>query len=176
MRNNTRAGVLLGVGLAAAAGLQCGCSSMGYNLGSMLPPEIQTIFVPTVVNKSMQPLLEADTTQAIIQEIQRDGSLEIASEQNADSKLKVVITNYRIVPIAFETARATATEEYRIFITASFVATRAIDGSVIAESAWVQGDATTELIGDLTAAKEKGLPLAARDLARNIVTSIVEYW
>lgn len=142
----------------------------------MLPPEIQTVFVPTVDNKSTQPLLEAATTQAIIQEFQRDGSLEVASEVNADSILKVVITDYRIVPIAYETGRATATEEYRIFITASFVATRSDDGSVFAESAWVQGDATTELIADLTAAKEEGLPIAARDLARNIVASIVEYW
>jgi len=168
--------VFMGLALAGCAMHQCGCSSMGYKLGSMLPPEIQTVFVPTVENESTQPLIEAATTQAIIQEFQRDGSLEVASEQNADSILRVVITDYRIVPIAFERDRATATEEYRIFITASFVATRTDDGSVLAESTWVQGDATTELIGDLTAAKEEGLPVAARDLARGIVATIVEYW
>lgn len=174
MRNSGILPVLLGLGLAV--GLPSGCSTIGYQLGSMLPSEIQTIFVPTIKNNSTQPLLETEVTRQIIQELQRDGSLDIASEENADSVLNVVVTDYRIVPIAYQDGRETATEVYRLYLTASFVATRTDDGAVLADSPWVQGDSTFELLGDLRQAKEDGLPIAARDLARNIVAGIVEYW
>lgn len=168
------AGFLAGLIVAAC---QTGCSSMGYELGSMLPPEIQTVFIPTVQNNTEEPQIESETTRAIIDAFARDGSLRLAGQSEADSVLYVTLTSYQIVPLAFRRDTRTAAEEYRIYLTASMMLLRN-DGSeeVIAQSPALRGNWTFEMIGDLTTSKRIGLPDAAADLARHVVAQVVEYW
>ena len=165
---------LLGFG---ALMLTChGCAHMGYSLGSMLPPDISSVYVPIVDNQTDEPDIESDVTTAVIGFIQRDGSLSISSESEADAVLHIVLQRYEIVPISFESDRRTAAEEYRIYLTASIALIRSADGEIIAESPGVRGESTFELAGDLTSSKLVGLPEAADDLAHDIVEKIVEYW
>ena len=42
-----------------------------YQLGSSLPPNLKTVYVPTFVNKCGEPQVENETTQATIQEFQK---------------------------------------------------------------------------------------------------------
>ena len=53
-----------------------GC--VNYRLGSMLPPDVATVYMPTCVNKTSEPLIEQDVTREILSEIQMDGSLRVA--------------------------------------------------------------------------------------------------
>lgn len=160
----------------ALTALLSGCAAVGYNLGSMLPPEIQTVHVPNVVNQTNEPLIETEITRAVLDEIQRDGSLKLASPDLADALLEIAVTHYDIVPLAFDSDRLTAAEEYRIFLTAGFRLTNLKTGEILAQSTGVRGDATFEFAGDLTSSKARGLPLAATDLANDIVQGVVEYW
>lgn len=168
--------ILISAILTMAALHLSGCAQMGYELGSMLPPDITRIHVPTFVNATDEPRLETEITQAVIEALQLDGSLEIGSEQTADAVLNARIIEYRIVPIAFQADRASATEEYRVFMSASFAVTRTSDGEIIAQSPRVTGETTFELVGDLTTSKRIALPSVADDLAHDIVEKIVEYW
>jgi hypothetical protein len=162
--------------MAAAVGLS-GCAGFGYDLGSMLPPEIQTVFIPTVQNNTDEPQLETEATRAVVEAIQRDGSLHIASEEDADSILHIVLTSYQIVPIAYRRDTRTAADEYRIYLTAQIALMRNDgSGTVVAQSPSVRGESTFVLAGDLTSSKRIGLPVAANDLAQHIVEQIVEYW
>ena len=52
-----------------------GCAS--YQLGSMLPNDIKTVYVPTFINKTGEPMIESEATQAAIRELQKDGSLKV---------------------------------------------------------------------------------------------------
>lgn len=151
-------------------------SCAGYQLGSMLPPDIETVFVPTFVNDTEEPLLEVETTRRAISYIQRDGSLRIASENTADSILLVTLTDFEIAAIAYDRTRRAAAEEYRMFIRASVQLVRRTTGTVIAEDPRVVGESTFLLVGDLTSAKLTGIPDAAEDLAQRIVSAIVEAW
>jgi len=161
---------------AVAAVVGSGCANMGYSLGSMLPPAIKTVYIPTVINETDEPLVESEVTRAILEEVQLDGSLEVKNREKADSILQIRLTQYKIVPISFERDRRTAAEEYRIFLTAQILLTRTSNGDVLAEAPFVQGESTFELEGDLTSSKRIGLPEAANDLAHDIVEQIVEYW
>ena len=58
-----------------------GCT--GYRLGSTLPADIKTIYVPTFVNKCGEPNLEGTATQAVLEELQKDGTLRIANRGKA---------------------------------------------------------------------------------------------
>ena len=163
--------------LAAGTGwLESGCANMGYSLGSMLPPDIKTVYVPTVINRTDEPLVDIEVTRAVIEQIQLDGSLKVAGEDDADSVLHIVLTKYQIVPISFEKVRRTAAEEYRIYLTAQVRLTRTADGETVVENPLIQGEATFELQGDLTSSKRIGLPEAANDLGHDIVEQIVEHW
>ncbi len=165
-----------GLILIAGSALLSGCASMGYNLGSMLPPEIKTVHVPLFVNDTDEPLIESEVTRAALQAFQLDGSLKVVSEDQADSLLKVVLTDYQIVPISYRRDRRTATDEYRIYITAKVQLSRTDTGEILAQSAYVRGESTFAFTGDLTTSKRQGLPAAAEDLAHDIVEKVVEYW
>lgn len=151
-----------------------GC--VGYQLGSMLPPDIQTVYVPTFINETEEPLLEIETTRAAISEIQRDGSLRIASAEEADAILTVRLIEFRLQPLAYDRDRRAAAEEYRMYITASVVLTRRSTDEIIAQSARVTGNATFFLVGDMTSSKQSALPEASRDLAHLIISRLVEAW
>ncbi len=163
------------IGLAVLLMSLCGCA--GYRLGSMLPPGISSVFVPTFVNETDEPQIEFETTSAVISQLVRDGSLRVvSSEEAADAILLVTLVDYRLDPIGFDRNRGTASEEYRVYLIADTRLVNASTGEVILHEPSVTGDATFELQTDLTSGKRTVLPLAARDLGRDIVQLIVEFW
>ena len=165
---------ILGIAAVLAALLLNGCA--GYKLGSMLPPDITSVYVPTFVNKTKEPLIENETTQKAIQKIQTDGSLKISSQESADSILEVTITDYSLTPVRYDSKRGTQTKEYRLWLTASVLLKNKKDGKVIVQRPDVHGQAVFEVLGDLTSSKILALPNAAADLAQNIISTIVEVW
>jgi hypothetical protein len=160
--------------LALVAMLLNGCA--GYQLGSMLPKDIKTVYVPTFINKTKEPLLENETTQKAIQEVQRDGSLKITTKEAADSILEVTLVDYSLMPVRYDTRHTTQTKEYRLWLTANVVLKSAKDNKVIVDRPGVRGQAVFEVFGDLTSAKIQALPNAATDLAHNIIETVVEVW
>lgn len=161
---------ILGLGLGL---LISGCA--GYRLGSMLPPDIKTVYVPTFINKTSEPQLEVQTTQSLIEELQRDGSLRVVNQEQADVTLTVTLRNYRIQPVSYSSTARTTAREYRILMQAAIVMTRR-NGSVVVDNPNVTGDYVFPFSGDMSSSKLVGLPDAAADLAHNIVEKIVEYW
>jgi outer membrane lipopolysaccharide assembly protein LptE/RlpB len=161
---------LLGIGLGL---LTSGCA--GYRLGSMLPPDIKTVFVPTFINKTSEPQLEVQTTQSMIQELQRDGSLRVVNEDQADVTLTVTLRSYRIEPVSYRSTERTTAREYRIVLQAAMVLTRR-NGTVVVDNPNITGDYVFPVAGDLSSSKLRGLPDAAADLAHNIIEKVVEYW
>ena len=81
-----KAGILIVLLVVGQISLLCGCA--GYRLGTLLPPEIKTIHVPTFVNKTREPALEAETTGAAISEFQKDGTLRITDSESFKTGLR----------------------------------------------------------------------------------------
>lgn len=151
-----------------------GCAS--YRLGTMLPPDIRTVYMPTCVNDTTEPLIELDVTRAILSQIQMDGSLRLAPAETADAILDVTLTRFWLNPVAFAPGQASTTAQYRMSIQASFVLRRRADDSVVVESPGVTGWYDLDIAGDLTSSKAVALRPAAEDLGRRIVSRIVQYW
>jgi hypothetical protein len=175
MKNSARRPLLkTGLVLLAATFLP-GC--MGYQLGSMLPPDVRTVYVPTFINQTDEPLIETETTRAAMQEIQKDGSLKLArAPENADAILKVTLLEYNLNALSFDATKKTTANEYRLTMFASVVMTRRSSGQVIAENQKVKGEITFPISGDFSSSKQRALPLASQDLAHNLVEAIVEAW
>lgn len=173
-KTNLQSWAILLTGILIWSAVGCGC--VGYRLGSMLPPDIKTVYVPTFVNRSSEPLLEVQTTAATISEIQRDGSLRISDEAHSDATLTVRLISYNLQPIAYNDTRTTSAENYRAVLTASFVLTDNRDGKVLAQSGKVIGESLFALSGDLSSSKRRVLPDVSKDLAETIVARMVEAW
>ena len=154
--------------------LASGCAS--YRLGSMLPDDIRTVYVPTCVNKTSEPLIEQDVTRSILSQIQMDGSLRVASEDDADTILEITLTKFWLDPVAYVAGKSSTANQYRMSIKASFVLRRRADNSVVVDSPSVTGWYDFDFAGDMTSSKNIALRPAAEDLGRRIVSQIVQYW
>ena len=174
MRPDRRAFALACCLLAAACATMTGCA--GYRLGTMLPPDIKTVYVPTFVNRTPEPFLEVDATKAVLEEIQKDGSLEIADADKADSVLKVTLVGLRLDPVAYRGDKKTAARVYRMYVTASVNLSRTAGGAVIVNNQIAEGEAIFEVFGDLSSSKLSAMPAVAEDLAHDIVEKVVEAW
>lgn len=159
--------------LACIIVLSAGC--VGYRLGSTLPSDIKSVHVPPFVNKTMEPQLESETTQAAIREFQKDGTLMIETAENAGSILEVNLIKYELESLRYDKTDVKKTDEYRLKIHAELVFRRPKAQKVLAKQT-VVGE-TTFLAGtDLPASKKAALPKAAQDLGRRIVQAVVEVW
>jgi hypothetical protein len=133
------------------------------------------VHVPAFVNRTGEPQLETVTTSATIREFQRDGTLRVSDAGSADLVLTATLKGFALEPLRFERDRAKTAREYRVRITAHIVFAKPGSDEALVDKT-VQGEATFILSGDITSAKRSALPEAARDLAHDIVESIVEYW
>lgn len=161
---------------AAALCLVLFSGCVGYQLGTMLPRGIDSVFIPTIVNRSDEPLVETELTRAVVEATQREGSLRIAPREQADAELEVVLNDYRLEPVGYQDRRDSSADEYRVVLEASVVMRRRSDGLVLAQSPRVSGDTSFYFAGDLASAKRMALPAAAEDLAQRIIETVVEAW
>lgn len=154
--------------------LLTGCA--GYRVGSMLPDTIKSVYIPTFINNTTEPLIEIDATQAAIEQFQRDGSLKLADQATADAELTVVLTSYKLEPVSFRKDIRTAAQQYRIFLTAKMEMRTKADGKVIVESPRIVGKYVFDVTGDLSSSKLSANPQVSQDLAKNLIEMLVEYW
>ncbi len=161
--------------LCAVLLLNAGCTALGYRVGSTLPPGIDVVHVPSFANRTGEPRLELGATQATIAQIQRDGTLTVGDLDKADVVLEVVLTDFALTPLRYDSNTSTTTSEYRMTIRADVKLVRQRDKVVMAASS-VKGEADFVPTGDLSSAKRDALPQAEADLAHQIVKSVVEFW
>ena len=84
----TRSLLTLAVCSLAAVAMS-GCA--GYKMGSVKPEaysHIHTISVPTFENRTLEPRVSVLVTNAVIKQIQMDGTFKVASKGNADAELR----------------------------------------------------------------------------------------
>ena len=174
MNRNSATKALPFLSVALAATLLNGCA--GYQLGSMLPDDIKTVYVPAIVNRTTEPLVEIQATQALLRELQTDGSLKIASETEADSILEVTLRRFRLQPLVYSAEDRSRPAEYSVVLTASAKLIRASTGEVLVNEPNILGDFFVPFASDLTSAKRQALPDVTRDLAHDIVEAVVEAW
>jgi outer membrane lipopolysaccharide assembly protein LptE/RlpB len=150
-----------------------GCA--GYQLGSTLPENIQSVSLK-VVNKTDEPSLEVAVMKALREEVQMDGRLKLASPGEGDAVLEVTLTGYSQDALAFNRRHGSRAEEYRMTLRASSILSDTRAGEVILENPELIGEAEFQYTADLTTAKMGALPQAAGDLARKVVSLVTTAW
>jgi len=86
----------------------------GYSTTSRTAKDIKSIHVPFFENKTTQPNLELSVTDSIIQNLVRDNTLKVVSEDAADAILDGQITEFHNRPFSFN--QDLNAEEYIVVI------------------------------------------------------------
>jgi hypothetical protein len=154
--------------------LAAGCA--GYHVGPVLHADYKSVAVPMFKNKSLHPQLEAQITNAIIKRLQADGTLRVESQDDADVVVSGTVVGYDRRFLRSSRDNTNVAREYRIIITAEIEARNRRTGQVVVKLTTIKGAADTFIGSDLQSAEFQVLPLVADDLARQVVSLLVESW
>lgn len=154
-------------------------SCAGYKLGNIPPSEmegVKTIYVPMVLNDTLEPQLEAMVTNAILRRFETDGTYRHTRSRKADAILEVKVTEFERDPLRSARSNTIVTEEYRITIRAKASLTNLRTGTRVFKDLEVEGDTDFFVNNNLQEGERQAVPLAADKLAYNLVKHCTEGW
>ena len=162
--------ILTGLGCALAVGC------LGYRVGPILKADYRSVAVPMFKNKTYKPQLEAQITNGIIKRLQTDGTLRVDSEANADVVVTGEIIRYNRLALRLLQENADVPREYRLVIVVHVEAHDRLTGKVVLKPTDISGSADMFIGSDQQSAEYQALPLVADDVARQVVSLLVESW
>ena len=159
-----------------------GCA--GYHIGPVKPARfdgVKTLAVSTFKNDTLQPRVEVPLANAVIKQIQQDGTYKVADESNADALLEGTLEEIRRRPSRYVRGNVLQTREYTLQIRVRYKITqrgtgklldqRSVNGST---SFFVSGSGS--IAADVNQDELQAFPLAAEELAVRLVSQISEGW
>jgi hypothetical protein len=158
--------------LALLAG---GCA--GYHVGPATPAHlrhIKTIAVPTFGNTTLVPRIEVLVTGTIIKQLQQDGTFRIVSEDQADAVLKGEIVGVGRSPARSVRGNVLLTTEFNLNLSVRYNLVGR-NGKML--SAGGAGGSTSFFVGsDVSTDERQAMPLAAEEVAKQLVSQLSEGW
>lgn len=176
LKNRTSRTVLAGALLSLAVAALSGCG--GYTLGPAKPAalgEVNSIYIPTLSNSTLEPRVEMVTTSTLIKQFQLDGTYAMSTYENADAVLEAVIEKMERRPRRSVRGNTLATSEFELQIEISYKlmgrATGVLlkDGKVTGRTNFFVGD-------DIQQQDRQAFPLAAEAASRELVSELSEGW
>ena len=169
--------------LALAAGA-IGCASPdSYSLGSTLAENDRLVYLAPVLNESDQAQAARELQRALSREIRREGTLRIVPEDQATTRLDVVVTGYEQESIAYAAKDTSRPTQYRMTLSArvSFRRLARPAAGILAdvpifEASRVTGRENFAGGADSAAAKLACLPQTAKALSETIVENCANAW
>jgi hypothetical protein len=167
--------------LVAVLGL-AGCS--GYTLGPIKPTPMKKfnkVAVRTFKNDTLEPRMSSMLANALIKQIQQDGTYEVTDEGRADVIIDGTLLELERRPARSLRGNVAQTREYLLNLRGRYRTTNARTGALIEERS-VTGSTSFFVTGrDLLVAdthqdQRQALPLAAEDFATRVTSLISEGW
>lgn len=160
---------------SAALAIAAGCASH-YQLGTTLPPDLRDVYVQAVQNNSAEPTIHQSATSALLREIQRDGTLNLVSDEaSATTVLEVSILDFTMKATTYQANDKHTGREYRATIRSHVIFRKRATGTILYEGN-IAGEEEFDATGDLTSAKRRMMPEACKDLAERIVDACISLW
>ncbi len=154
-----------------------GCA--GYRVGNTSGRDLQgvrSVYVPMARNTSMEPDLQMTVTNAIIRQFNNDGTLEVNQTSDADSEVDITVVSVSKTPVSTSTTDILITAQYKLTIQATVTYVNRKLGRKMFENYQVGGSTNFFTQSDIQEGERQAVPLAAQDLANNVVKLIVDGW
>jgi len=154
--------------------LLCSCASykMGNTPKGSALADTRVLYVPTAVNETDQTAVPGPVTNAILQEIDRDGTFRHARKDESDAILEVTVKKIERSPIQQSVEQYLTTLQYQLILTLEYRVYSMKDKKEIIGKTMISGSTTFFVQGDQTESQRQALPLAAQSAAQNLVNSL----
>ncbi|MDB6172103.1 MAG: hypothetical protein JWL59_1414 [Chthoniobacteraceae bacterium] len=162
--------------------LLSGCA--GYHLGPVKPKlftDIKKIAVQTFKNDTLEPRVEVLLANAIIKQIQQDGTYQVVDEKQADALFEGTLDSIVRKSARQVTGNVLQTREYTLTLRAHYRVINRASGAEIdhrtitgTTSFFVSGSNPTS--ADVNQDERQAIPIAAEDLAVRAVSQLSEGW
>jgi hypothetical protein len=161
----------LALAIAAAAVLSCG----PYTFNPNVPGYIKSVAIPLFKNpRTFKYGAERVLTDAVIDEFVADGTLDVAGEDVADSKLQVEIVNYKKEALSYDVQEVV--KEYNLAVVVSGTFTDLINNQVLWQEPSMYESVSYYAIGPNAETEDDALDRLAEELARKIVNRTLQGW
>lgn len=150
--------------------LLTGC---GYRLGSLLPAHMKSVAVPNFKNHTMEPAIQIDVTNGVIERFQVDGTLQVVPEDEADTLLLGEIIDYKREGLRISSDND-ATTEFRITVAVRLTFKDLTTGETLWVAPRIEGEAEFLPGRSGPEAEREALPRAVEDLAEDVVSKVVD--
>lgn len=152
------------------------CSCATYQLGNTPKggglQDVRVIYVPTAVNETDETAVPGPVTNALLQEIDRDGTFRHARKDESDAILEVTVKKIERSPIQQSVEQYLTTLQYQLTLTLEYRVYSMKDKKEVIGKTIVSGYTTFFVQGDQTESQRQALPLAAQNAAQNLVSSL----
>ena len=160
--------------LISLACLLVGCAN--YKMGNTPKgaglTNIRVLYVPTAQNETDETAVPGSVTNAILQEIDRDGTFRHARKDECDAILEVTVKRIERSPIRQSTAQFLTTLQFQLVLTLEYRLYDVKEKKEIFPKTPVAGSTTFFVQGDQTESQRQALPLAAQNAAQNLVNTL----
>ena len=159
--------LLLPICIGSCANYQMGSTPKNAGL-----KDVRVIYVPTAQNETDETDLPGIMTNAILQELDRDGTYRHARKDESDAILEVTIKKVARSPIRQSTEQFLTTLQFQLLVTVQYRLYNMKDKKDAFPNSTVIGTTTFFVQGDQTESQRQAYPLAAVNAAQSIVSSI----
>ena len=153
------------------------CTNCGYHfvgIGSEIPPEIKTVYIPDFNNKTTQFQAEQYVSEALRKEFIKRTDLELVDNYNgADSVLEGEIKKFEVKPISYSQHGSANLYTVSIHLTVKFIDLR--NNKTLFENSSLKYSDSYEIgSGGFFALEQETLENIAKEFAASIVTIIFQ--
>jgi hypothetical protein len=153
-----------------------GSCAINYQMGNTPKgagfQDIRILYLPSVVNETDETAVPGPVTNAILQEIDRDGTFRHARKDEADAILEVTVKKIVRSPIQQSVEQYLTTLQYQLTITLEYRVYSMKEKKEVIGKSIISGSTTFFVQGDQTESQRQALPLAAQNAAQNLVSSL----
>ncbi|MDF1811412.1 MAG: LptE family protein [Verrucomicrobiales bacterium] len=189
---------LISLAFATFMLLVCFAGCAGYQLGAVKPSafaEIDNIFVPPFKNKTLEPRISSLVTNAVLKQIQMDGTYKVSRERNADAILRGTIEEINKTQLRGVRTDTLRSQELGLFLHVTWYLEDPATGerilarndcgceevkfgSEVIQSAMgsVVGDTIQSVDASYQVGERNAIAVAAEDAAKKLVDQISEGW
>lgn len=150
----------------------------GYQVGSLMHPQVKTIAVAPVVNETVAYNVTAELRGLLCECFMTDGSLKLVGEKEADC-----IVYARVLNIAFSEVNWSTVDddlfvpnEWRVAMTVEFSVIIPGSAKPLISKRTVTGSADFQTGPDMYIGRRNGIRQAAYDASKQLVSAVTEGW
>jgi hypothetical protein len=167
----------LSLAVFSLAALLTGCA--GYRMGSIGGKNIQgitSVYVPVAKNTVFETGIDVPVTTQIIKAFDQDGTLTTTQNEVADSELDVTVTKVERTMLQYERQDVQAGNQFEVALIAQVTYLNRKTWQKVFDRVLVHGKNTYFVQRDQVESERQALAMAEQDLAKNVVSLVVEGW